>query len=91
MKGPPTMKFKIKDEFIGNLRCGDVLTHVMGFNVCFLKKTVSERGKGKKAKTNTMYKCRYMDKKGILHVHEFYQEELKMDSVLFNKFKLRNE
>lgn len=58
---------------IDNLSCGDVLEHVLGFNVSVVKVTEHSRGR----EMIKMIKCRFMDKQGMLHKFEFFPKELK--------------
>lgn len=55
---------------------GKVVRHVLGFDVCMIKETSHIRGSGIKTKTVNMIKCRFVDKNGMLHVHEFNAFEL---------------
>lgn len=70
------MLHKIKK--IEDLKTGDLLYHVLGFSVSVLKVTESKRNRKGVMEINKMIKCRYQDKNNMLHVFEFYPDELRI-------------
>jgi hypothetical protein len=59
-----------------NLKCGDILYHVLGQKVSVIKMTEHERGKNAKKKKIKMVKVRFQDNTGMFHVSEFFPREL---------------
>jgi len=61
-----------------NIKCGNVLRHVLGQKVSVIKMTEHTRGKDDKAKQISMVKVRHQDINGIYHVMEFFPDELRI-------------
>lgn len=60
---------------LDNIKCGDIVYHVLGTKLSVIKITTSTRGKGLKKTTIKMVKCRYLSE-GRFHIFEFFPNEL---------------
>jgi hypothetical protein len=61
------------------LKAGTILNHSLGFPVSVIKVMPKDGGKGKK--DFHMIKCRYQDNNGMLHIHEFFVDELWLNGI----------
>lgn len=63
---------------VENITKGMVVHHSLGIPMSVI--TVIEKERSNKEKFH-MVKCRYVDKQGLFHVHEFFMEELWLNGI----------